>query len=142
MPDTIIRSIREWVSSCPYLYELANVDDISIDWLEENPKDCGIFPGGQTLLREYMDGEKRWQYMASIMIYDFSLEDAARLEGSGFMERFHHWLNGFSRTGFPLPAGCDFYSVSAGNGFMDAISEDGQKGRYRIDINLTYERMI
>lgn len=140
MPQTIIQALREWLSLCPLLGVMAA--DVNVDWLEENPTDHGIFPAGQTQLGEDMYGAKIWQYDALIAVSEFSIGNINRLENCGFMESFHAWINGYSRNGFSLPEGCDFITVRAGNGMMDNISEDGQRGRYTIMVNLTYERMM
>ncbi len=138
--QTIIQALRAFIASCPHLGVLAG--DIDVDWLEESPDYYGIFPTGQTLVGEDMAGNKEWQYDAAIQMWDFTPEDENRVNNSGFMERFHAWINSFSRVGIPLPVGCDFISIRAGNGAIDEYSEDGAKGRYRIMVNLNYERMM
>ena len=140
MPGTIIQALREFLAYCPHMNILAG--DIDVDWLEQSPEQCGIFPTGQTLVGEDMAGNKEWDYSAAIQMWNFTPEDVNRLDNSGFMELFHEWLNGFSRSGFPLPPDCDFISIRAGNGAMDDIDESGTQGRYRIMVNLNYERMM
>lgn len=140
MPTTIIQAIREWLATCPLLDVLAG--DIGVDWVQENPDDYGIFPAGESLISEDMAGNMTWQYNAYIVSTESTVENLNRLNNSGFMENFHRWINGYSRVGFELPENCDFVTVSASNGLMDNISEDGTAGRYRIAVNLTYERTV
>lgn len=140
--DSIIQSIREWLNACPFLGFIAG--GIHVDWLDVNPTSHGIYPVGEVLLPEYDDlcGNRTWQYNAVIQISGLTAEDVNRIENSGQMEKFHQWINGFSRGGFELPAGCRFDSVTAGNGLLEEVDEDQRKGIYRIQINLVYERVV
>lgn len=140
MASTIIQSVREWLNDCPFLGFIAG--DIQVDWLEINPTNHGIYPAGQQLIRTDFAGNRTYQYNAVIQISEFTVEDLNRVSNAGDMERLQQWVDAFNRYGFDLPEGCYFIGVQAGNGILETVDEDGQKGIYRIQINLEYEREI
>lgn len=140
MASTIIQSIREWLNGCPYLGFIAG--DIDIDWLEINPTSHGIYPAGETLLTMDMCGNRTYQYNFVVQISGFTLEDTNRVANAGGLEKLQQWIDSFNLSGFDLPENCYFLGVQAGNGMLETIDKDGQKGIYRIQNNLTYERMV
>lgn len=138
--DNLIQSIKTWLTTCPYLAELGG--DISVDFMEAQAMEGGIYPSGQQRLGEDMCGNVRWQYNGIFQISKLTNEDMYRMENQGLMESIHQWLNSFDRAGIPLPSGYYFEHLQAGNGFLAMLTEDGKFGVYQIQINLTYERMI
>lgn len=141
MANSVVQSVREWLNTCPYLGFISG--DINVDWLEVNPEMHGIYPTGTaTPIWQDMCGNTRYQSNYVIQVSEYAAEDATRLNNSEGMEEFHHWIQSYSRTGFPLPERYDFHSVTAGNGMLEIVDDNGQKGIYRIQINLIYERML
>lgn len=140
MASTIIQSVREWINDCPYLGFIAG--DINIDWLEINPTSHGIYPAGEQILTIDMCGNRTYQYNAVIQISEYTIEDLNRVANAGEVEKLQQWVDSFNMYGFDLPDNCIFLGVQAGNGLLETVDEDGQKGIYRIQINLTYERIV
>lgn len=138
---TIIDSIRQFISTCPYLDELTN--GIKTDWINQTDStDYGIYHGGEIILEEYMSGTYRKQCTFFVQSSRMGMEDILRLNNSDFLEKFETWVNSRRRIGFELPETCDYEAMTVENGTAVDVSDDGQTFLYRVTGNLIYERNI
>lgn len=136
MVDSIIEGVRDYISKCPYLSEIApKKPAIFIDWNGTDPDNYGIFPDGDVTKDEYIDGTQIKEYSVAVNSVKMSVGDIKRLENSAFLERFRNWI-AFSDTLPEMPTNCIPNGIEAVNGMM--LDNDGKKGTYQIQIILNY----
>lgn len=138
---SILSAIKEYISACPFLDELAG-DNIHIDFNSEEPTNYALSQTGDTLLKKYVNGSQQRQANFSIYIKNFTFDDTKRLENSGFCEHFIFWLeDNRLKDNLPtLDVGLCPLSVSAENGTLFDVNENGDIGTYQIQIHLIYRR--
>lgn len=139
---TVIQALRDFIQACPFLDTL--LEDIHIDFTDDNITSYGISPTGESTVKEYVGGTKVKQYNASLYIRDFTADDIYRLENCEFLENFSTWIdqqNGVRN--FPVISdSIEIDSISCSNGMLFDLDETGDKGTYQIQIHLIYTRRI
>lgn len=142
MPDTVIQALREFMLGCPYLDEMTH--GIHQDWMhQDDPTDYGLYTGGDVITSTDMCGAQIHQLTFHIQSARyFADSDENMTANSDFLENTQNWISGHQRSGLPLPDGCDFIDISAGNGMPIDLDESGTAYLYRITGNLTYEKEI
>ena len=133
--------LRQFIAECPLIDELT--DNIHIDWTEGSSESFGIMPTGVTRseLQTYIDGSKLVQIQEDFSIYcdNYTADDVQRLEQSNFMYRLMDYFEDKSFAN-ELPFAEQNAFLSAQNGSLFEIEEDGQFGKYLIQLNLIYEK--
>jgi hypothetical protein len=135
---TNLELLRQFIAECPLIDELT--DNIHIDWTAGSSESYGIAPTGQTVtvLEEYINGDVLLQIQEDYSLYcdNWTSDDVARLEQSNFMFRLMDYIRTESYAG-RLPFSGE---LQAQNGSLFEIEEDGQYGKYLIQMNLTYRK--
>lgn len=135
MVDCIIAGLKAYIQACPLFNEIGGYD---IDWNENTPDSCGIFPESDTGVSEpYINGNQERQYTATVQISRVTRTDAERLENNAFLERLQRWFD--NQKVLPeMPEGCTPNYITADNGMLFELDENGSKGVYQLQISLDY----
>lgn len=138
----IIESIRDYLSTYPYL---DNLKDVNVDFL---PGDATTYSIEQTpsepILKRYLDGGSQRQFtfvFACRMFY--SDETINQINNSGFFEDFQDWLfeNTESNILPTMKTGLVPLRIEAlSSGYLYDIAGDLSNGRYQIQCRLVYEK--
>lgn len=132
-----IEQMRKFIAECPFMDTFA---EQHIDWTDSEPGNYGIMPTGESLIRAEEDicGNKIKYKQASFALYArfFTVDDIVRLESAGFLELFADWIEEQSEAGTIPHFGDnpDSESMTAQNGMLFSMSENGQTGLYQIQI--------
>ena len=138
---SILQAMKEYLSDCPFLDEMARVD-ILVELLSESPTNYGLSAAGDMLVRRFINGKQVRQANFVLYAKEYTFDDVQRLENSGFCENFTFWLEDNNLSGAlpELDEGLKAESISASNGMMFELSENSTTGTYYIQINLIYRR--
>lgn len=141
---SIIGTLREWLSTCPYL------DDFSqgqhIDWAGPTAGNYGIAPVGCSIIEVACDiqGNCRIgkQYNAVLYARNWTVDDVVRLENAEFLDNFQQWVEEQQYMGLTPKFGDnpDDEVITAQNGMLFELADDGQTGLYQIQLSITYEK--
>lgn len=141
MPEVnnLLEAVRSFVSECPFL---ADIDILHIDQVDEQPQSYAVTTAGLAKLSEDILGGQTWQYNALLQSREYTADDLSRLNASAFTENFVFWVEDRnSSRQFPqLPDGFEPVSISADNGMLLALDEDGDRGIYQVQIHLVFKR--
>lgn len=129
--------LREFIAECPLIDELT--DNIHIDWTQGDAENYGIMPTGvnRDTINQYIDGSRHMRIQEDFSLYcdNYTFDDVQRLEQSNFMYRLMEYM-----LETPIPFTELNAELSVQNGSLFEIREDGEFGKYLIQINLTYEK--
>ena len=137
---SIIESVTEFISTCPYLSEMAA---IYTDCTDSEPDNYGISDYGEgEPISTYMDGSAVCQHNFALYFRTYTNSDRERIEATGFFEKFSDWLDIQTRKrNLPkLSDGKSAESMRAANAMMFSQDEDGVKGLYQAQFILIYEK--
>jgi len=128
--------MKNFVGGFPDIDEL----ELHYDQTDEDAPSYAVMTSGLVKLGEDILGNETWQYNAALQSREYTSDDLSRLNASAFTEAFTFWLSRKNRSGdFPeLPDGMEPESISADNGMLLALDEDGDRGVYQIQIHLTF----
>lgn len=137
---TIIESVKDFISSCPFLAEMS---EIYTDYTESEPDCYGIADYGEgEPLAVYMDGSEVCQHNFALYFRTYTSAEKERIDATGFFEKFSDWLdeNTKKRTLPNLGEGKIAESMRAANAMLFSQDEDGTQGLYQAQFILTYEK--
>ena len=141
---THIEKMRDFIKTCPFIDEFTN--GIKIDWTK--PGTFGLMPMGQSTINRYEDilGNVILykQYNFALYATQFTIEDLIRIETIGFLDRFTDWIENESIQGRAPTFGDnpDEEEISAQNGMLYQLYDDGKTGRYQLQIAVKFEKHI
>lgn len=141
---SIIESVKNFISTCPYLDELKR---INVDFLSDDKDTYSIeeIPTN-TIIKEFIDGSSERQFVFVIAArLHYSDEVRNNIDNSGFFEDLQQWLYDCTNDGnLPLLSdGCKAYKIEAqSNGYLFDVSGDLSKARYQIQCRLLYDKEI
>lgn len=139
---TIIESIRDYLLTCPYLEELANVN---VDFLPEDPTTYSIEQTPtEPIVKRYLDGttDRQFTFVFACRMF-YSDERMNNITNSGFFEKFQNWLYDNSENDIlpVLDEGMRAERIEAiSSGYLFDISGDLSNARYQIQCRLLYEK--
>lgn len=139
---TSIEKMRDFILTCPFLKDFT--DGILVDWHSQDK--FGLMPAGQTTIRREEDIMGNViaykQYNFSLYAQNFTITDVIRIETIGFLDRFTEWIEEQSINGTAPVFGDNpgEEEITAQNGMLFQMYEDGQRGRYQIQISVTFEK--
>lgn len=140
-----IQQMRDFIARCPHMDVFT---EQHIDWTTAEPGNYGIMPTGESIINvvEDINGNKIKYKQANFSLYAsfFTVNDVVRLESAGFLEDFTDWIEEQSENGtFPhfgdVP---DEERITAQNGMLFRLSENGKTGLYQIQIQCFYTKVI
>lgn len=138
-----IQQFREFLKSCPLMDDFA---EIHIDWTDTEAGNIGIMPTGESIIRRdediYGNITLHKQYNLALYAMDFTINDVIRLEFSGWLEDFTEWIEEQSAN-HRIPTFGDNPNteyITAQNGMLFDLSDNGRTGRYQIQIQCFYEK--
>lgn len=137
---SIIESVTEFISTCPYLPEMAA---IYTDYTDSEPDNYGIADYGEGgPLATYLDGSAVCQHNFALYFRAYTNSDRERIKATGFFEKFSDWLDEQTRSrNLPkLDGGKEAESMRAANAMLFLQDEDGAKGLYQAQFILVYEK--
>lgn len=138
MGDSVIQSIRNYISECPLLKD----GKIGIDWLGDEPVEYVIetIPA-EPVVKRYADGGTLRQYVfvfASRESYGADVLD--NLSNCGFYEEFSRWLKAKDRAGeYPALDGNRLATAITANTCGYLFDATANTGRYQIQCVLQYQ---
>lgn len=137
---SILSAIREYVASCPFIREFSG--GRYVDYTDARPGSYGIMVAGESELSRDFAGNTVNQYNFALYARGFTLEDADRVENTGFLENFSRWLQDNDRRGrYPALGDRDAAeSISCANGALFEYDESQETGLYQIQCQMIYER--
>lgn len=139
---TIIESIRDYLLTCPYLEELANVN---VDFLPADPTTYSIEQTPtEPIIKKYLDGttDRQFTFVFACRMF-YSDERMNNITNSGFFEKFQNWLYDNSENDILpiLDKGMRAERIEAiSSGYLFDISGDLTNARYQIQCRLLYEK--
>lgn len=140
---SILETMRQWLSTCPYLDTFSGGH---IDWTDNSALDYGIMPTGSVTIRTEEDvlGNRivYKQYNLALYARGWTVDDVVRLENSTFLEDLADWVEEQQMSGLTPKFGDDPDSeeITAQNGMLYQLDPNGQTGLYQIQIAVTYEK--
>lgn len=134
---SILGSVKAFVETCPFLSDI----DLHIDQTDEDPISYSIQTSGLVKLSEDVCGNQKWQYNALIQSREYTSDDLARLNASEFTESFIFWIEEQNmQNRFPeLGEDRTVTRMTADNGILLAIDEDGDRGVYQIQLHVFFD---
>lgn len=140
MPElnSLLEAVKAFVQSCQFLSEI----DLHIDQVDEEPQSCAVMTTGLVKLKEDILGNQTWQYNAVLQSREYTADDLSRLNASVFTEKFVFWVEDMNAKRLlpGLPNGMTAESISADNGMILAVDEDGDRGIYQVQLHLIFTR--
>lgn len=133
----ILESVKDFVETCPYLADI----DLHIDQTDEQPVSHSIQTSGLIKLSEDVCGNQSWQYNALLQSREYTADDLSRLNASEFTENFIFWTEEQNmQRSFPkLGEDRIVTHMSADNGILLALDEDGDRGIYQIQLHIFFD---
>lgn len=140
LSNSILAAVKAFVETCPFLSEI----DLHIDQVDSEPVNYSIQTSGLVKLSEDVCGNQNWRYNAILQSREYTSDDLSRLNASEFTENFIFWTEEQNKNHvFPdLAYGLEPTSISADNGILMAIDDDGDRGVYQIQIHLNFDRNL
>lgn len=134
---SILESVKDFVETCPYLADI----DLHIDQTDEQPVSYSIQTSGLIKLSEDVCGNQNWQYNALLQSREYTADDLSRLNASKFTENFIFWTEEQNmQRSFPkLGEDRIVTHMSADNGILLALDEDGDRGIYQIQLHIFFD---
>lgn len=134
---SILESVKDFVETCPYLVDI----DLHIDQTDEQPVSYSIQTSGLIKLSEDVCGNQNWQYNALLQSREYTADDLSRLNASEFTENFIFWTEEQNmQKSFPkLGEDRIVTHMSADNGILLALDEDGDRGIYQIQLHIFFD---
>lgn len=143
MSTSKIQKLRDFIASYP---KIDRFGEAHIDWTDAEAGNYGIMPTGESVIRRVSDVTGFMtvykQYNISLYAMEFTIDDIVRLETSGWLEEFTEWIEEQSALGLAPTLGdnpTDEY-MTAQNGMLFELSDNGRTGRYQIQIQSFYEK--
>ena len=136
--------LRNWLAICPALRDMPGGQHV--DWAAPNPGNYGIMPTGSTTIETLEDVVggviERRQYNIAIYAVGWTVDDVLRADNIGLVDGVQQWVAQQQWQGLAPKLGDDPDQeyISAANGMLYQLSEDGQTGLYQIQVTATYER--
>lgn len=134
---SILESVKDFVKTCPYLSDI----DLHIDQVDSEPVNYSIQTSGLIKLSEDVCGNQSWQFNALLQSREYTADDLARLNASEFTENFIFWTEYQNmQRSFPnLGDNRIVTRMSADNGILLALDEDGDRGVYQIQLHIFFD---
>ena len=134
---TALESMKNWISTCPLL---SMVDkDFCIEYPETPDRSYALASNGTTIVKTYANGAQVRQHNLVLFNLDYTIEEASRLENSGFFEALSDWIMMQNRLrNMPHGTELEWVSITSGNGMLYNLDENGTTGMYQIQITATY----
>ena len=135
---SLLEAMKEYVLQYPNLGDI----DLHIDQTESEPVNYSIQTSGLVKLSEDVCGNQTWQYNALLQSREYTADDLSRLNASAFTENFIFWIEDQNSSGNYPHLAENFIptNIKADNGMLLALDEDGDRGLYQRQINLTFEK--
>lgn len=132
----ILSSMQAWLETCP------GIDLVHIDTAEERPSNYAVALAGNSKISEDLAGNKTYRYSFVFYCREYTCSDAERKDNHDFLQDFADWVEAQDDAGnYPeLPAGCEPESMEVANTLLMDVDEDGSKGLYQVQLNLTYTK--
>lgn len=138
-----IEQMREFIAKCPYMNRFS---ERYVDWTDSESVNYGIMPTGESILRidEDVCGNKTKYKQANFALYarNFTIDDIARLESANFLEDFTNWIEEQSdkKTAPRFGDDPEEENMTAQNGMLFRMSENGVSGLYQIQIQCFFTK--
>lgn len=138
---SILESLVTFFSTFPGLDALAVINAESPG---AEPGTYGIAPTGESIIKTYMDGGAVMQYSFAFCFRGFTAGNVDKIANSGFLEALGEWLRVSSLKGKLPDLGevgeCE--RLSSANGMLFDLDDNGDRGNYRIQCQMIYERTV
>lgn len=137
---SLLEAIKNFVQQYPNIADI----DLHYDQTESEPVNYSIQTSGLVKLSEDILGNQTWQYNALLQSREYTADDISRLNASEFTENFIFWIEKQNTNrNFPeLRSGFTPVKISADNGMLLALDEDGDRGLYQIQLHLKFNKSL
>ena len=136
--NSLLEAMRKYIEKCPFI---ADIDVLHIDQVDDEPISYSIQTSGLILNSEDILGNQIWQYNAILQSREYTADDLSRLNASAFTEQFIFWINDNNRNDiYPAISKGKPVRITADNGILLSLDNDGDRGVYQIQIHLIFER--
>lgn len=138
---SILESLVTFFGTFPGLDALAVINAESPG---SEPGTYGIAPTGESVVKTYMDGSAIMRYSFAFCFRSFTAGNVDKIANSGFLEALGEWLRISSLSGVLPNLGeiGDCESISSANGMLFDQDTNGDRGNYRIQCQMIYERTV
>ncbi len=141
MPEqnkSLLEAMKNFVQQYPNIADI----DLHYDQTEPEPVNYSIQTSGLVKLSEDVCGNQIWQHNALLQSREYTSDDLSRLNASAFTEDFIFWIEvqNANRNYPELCSGFTPIKISADNGILLYLDDDGDRGVYQIQIHLIFER--
>lgn len=137
---SVIRGIKAYMQTCPYLQELT---EAYVDFTSEDTGNYGIMPSGETILKRYLRGKgAQKQYNFVLYAREFTFEDLQRVENCEFLEHLSDWIfeQNAKKNHPDIGANKTVRSIECANGMLFDLDAQGDRGLYQIQFQITYDQ--
>lgn len=86
----IIELVKQIVSDYPQISALSG--GVNVDFMEDTPDNCGLYPTGDQLIKEDICGNQDRQHNFMLLAVFDSIDDYQRLANSTFLLDLAYWL--------------------------------------------------
>lgn len=137
---SLLEAMKNFVQQYPNIADI----DLHYDQTESEPVNYSIQTSGLVKLSEDILGNQTWQYNALLQSREYTADDISRLNASEFTENFIFWVEHQNMThNFPrLDSGFEPTKISADNGMLLALDDDGDRGLYQIQLHLKFNKSL
>jgi hypothetical protein len=135
---SIISAVQAWLETC------SNISLVHIDTAEEKPSNYAVALAGNRKISEDLAGNKTYRYSFVFYCREYAGSDADRKDNHDFLQDFSDWVETQAdEDTYPvLPANCEPESMEVANMLLMDVDEDGSKGLYQVQLNLTYTKGV
>ena len=135
----IIESLKDYISTCPYLYEFNK--EINVDYLDDDSTTYSIEEVPcEPIIKKYLNGDTKRQYDFIFASRESYGPDVFQnIENSGFYEDFASWIEeeSFNNNLPDLGEGRESIGIEVSTtGY--AFQTDINQARYQIQLKLIY----
>lgn len=136
---TVIEAMKNYLLTCPYL--TARADELRIDYPGAKPVSFALASNGTNTVQCFITGGRVIEHNFVLYAKQYTIENAYRLENSGFFEDFADWLHAQTLAQvFPTCCDAEFQKITSSNGMLFDLDESGVSGTYMIQIQAIYEK--
>lgn len=137
----IIKSLRDYIRTCPHLDTFNNAIKVNVNYLEPNTDTYSIEEVPiEPILKKYVNGDSIRQYAFIFTSREpYGIDVLQNIDNSGFYERFADWIENQNYNEiFPLlDNGLEPLEIKVtSTGYAFAITED--TAQFQIQLRLKY----
>lgn len=134
----VLSAMQTWLETCP------SINLVHLDTAEEKPSSHSVALAGNSKISEDLAGNKTYRYGFVFYCREYTGSDVERKDNHDFLQDLSDWVEAQADAdNYPdLPTGCEPESMEVSNTLLMDVDEDGSKGLYQVQLNLTYTKGV